>query len=127
LKKSAEDYANHAENTLSKLGRVYLKKYQDYVRPVETPRRTLDPSNKSIGSRFSSLFRGRREAEGAESDVAEPEEVGASRKVTFLILPLNSFLDQFPTRTVGRRFRPSTSFDYVESKSWRMDTRYGTF
>ncbi|KAI9455781.1 hypothetical protein BJY52DRAFT_622458 [Lactarius psammicola] len=75
LKKSAEDYANHAENTLSKLGRVYLKRYQDYVRPVEIPRRTPDISNKSIGSRFSSLFRGRRETEGTESDVAEPEEV----------------------------------------------------
>lgn len=77
LRKSAEDYANHAESTLSKLGRVYLKKYQDYVRPAEVPRRTPDPStsNKKIGSRFSSLFRGRRETEATEADVAEPEEV----------------------------------------------------
>ncbi|KAH8997043.1 hypothetical protein EDB86DRAFT_2917669 [Lactarius hatsudake] len=77
LRTSAEDYANHAESTLSKLGRVYLKKYQDYVRPAEILRRTPDPStsNKRIGSRFSSLFRGRRETEDTESDVAEPEEV----------------------------------------------------
>ncbi|KAH9027950.1 hypothetical protein EDB85DRAFT_1972361 [Lactarius pseudohatsudake] len=77
LRTSAEEYANHAESTLSKLGRVYLKKYQDYVRPAEILRRTPDPStsNKRIGSRFSSLFRGRRETEDTESDVAEPEEV----------------------------------------------------
>ncbi|KAI9433320.1 hypothetical protein H4582DRAFT_1988472 [Lactarius indigo] len=77
LKTSAEDYANHAENTLSKLGRVYLKKYQDYVRPAEIPKRTPDPStsSKKTGSRFSSLFRGRRETEDTESDVTEPEEV----------------------------------------------------
>ena len=78
LAKSADDYASYAESTLSKLGRVYLKKYQDYVCPTEIPKRTLDPSNKKIGSRFSSLFRGRREMEGVKSDVAEPEEVGAS-------------------------------------------------
>lgn len=77
LRTSAEEYANHAESTLSKLGRVYLKKYQDYVRPAEILRRTPDPStsNKRIGSRFTSLFRGRRETEDTESDVAEPEEV----------------------------------------------------
>ena len=89
LKKSAEDYANHAENTLSKLGRVYLKKYQDYVRPVEVARRTPDPSN--MRSRFSSLFRGRRETEGTEPDVAEAEEVGASIILVIPILFLNSF------------------------------------
>ncbi|KAH9057751.1 Rho GTPase activation protein [Lactarius vividus] len=93
LRTSAEDYANHAENTLSKLGRVYLKKYQDYVRPAEIPRRTPEPSapNKRIGSRFSSLFRGRRETEDTESDVAEPEEVGALITLVIPILLLNSF------------------------------------
>src|ERR1700761_2081222 len=91
LKESAEDYANHAESTLSKLGRVYLKKYQDYVRPAEVPRRTMDPSNKKIGSKFSSLFRGRRDTEGTESEGAEPEEVGASIILMIPILLLNSF------------------------------------
>ena len=91
MKKSAEDYANHAESTLSKLGQVYLKKYQDYVRPAEMPRRTLDPSNKKIGSKFSSLFRSRRDTEGTESEVAESEEVGASIMLMIQILLLNSF------------------------------------
>lgn len=79
LKKSAEDYANHAESTLSKLGQVYWKKYQDYVRPAEVPKRTPEPSHssKKIGSKISSLFRSRRETEGIEADVAEPEEEGA--------------------------------------------------
>lgn len=91
LRKSAEEYANHAESTLSKLGRVYLKKYQDYIRPPEMLRRTPDPSNKRIGSRFSSLFRGRRETEGTESDAAEPEEVGASITLMTPLLFPNSF------------------------------------
>lgn len=68
-----------------------MKKYQDYVRPAEILRRTPDPSNKRVGSRFSSLFRGRRETEGTESDVAEPEEVGASIVPMIPILLLNSF------------------------------------
>ena len=68
-----------------------MKKYQDYLRPAEIPRRTPDPSNKGIGHRFSSLFRGRRETEGTESDVAEPEEVGASIILIIPIILLNSF------------------------------------
>ena len=68
-----------------------MKKYQDYVRPAEIPRRTPDPSNKKVGSRFSSLFRGRRETEGTESDVAEPEEVGAFITLMIPILLPNLF------------------------------------
>lgn len=88
MKKSAEDYANHAESTLSKLGRVYLKKYQDYARHTEVQRRTPEPSNssKKIGSKFSSLFRGWRDTEGVEADVAELEEEGASIALIISVL-----------------------------------------
>ena len=91
MKKSAEDYANHAESTLSKLGRVYSQRYQDYVRPAEIPRQTPDPSNKKIGSKFSSLFRSRRDTEGSGSDIAVTEEVGASIILMIQNLLLNLF------------------------------------
>ena len=52
----------------------------------------MDPSNKKIGSKFSSLFRSRRDTEGSGSDVAEPEEVGAS---IMLMIPI-PLLTPFP-------------------------------
>jgi hypothetical protein len=60
LKRSTSSYADHAENTISKLQQAYLKKYQsqqdDYF--AEASQRHQDVPNNGFGSGVSSLFRG---------------------------------------------------------------------
>jgi hypothetical protein len=60
LKRSASWYADHAENTVSKLQQAYLKKYQsqEYDYFSNASQRPQDVSNNGFGSRVSSLFRG---------------------------------------------------------------------
>ncbi|KAF8269710.1 hypothetical protein EI94DRAFT_1724495 [Lactarius quietus] len=69
LKGSAAKYADHAENTISKLQQEYLKKYHPLEESplTEVSQRPEDARNKRFGGKVSSLFRGRRE------DLREPE------------------------------------------------------
>ncbi|KAI9445710.1 hypothetical protein BJY52DRAFT_1216594 [Lactarius psammicola] len=61
LKKSAAQYADHAENEIPKLQQAYLKKYhpQQYAHSTDVP-------NKRFRDRVSALFRGREEPEPAK-------------------------------------------------------------
>ncbi|KAH9059290.1 Rho GTPase activation protein [Lactarius vividus] len=69
LKRSAALYADHAENKISKLQQVYLKKYppHQYARSTYMSQRPEVAPNKSFGSKISALFRGRSE------DLRDPE------------------------------------------------------
>jgi hypothetical protein len=60
LKRSASDYADHAENRISKLQQEYLKKYQsqEYGHFADSSQRPQDVPNNGFGSSVSSLFRG---------------------------------------------------------------------
>ncbi|KAI9456985.1 Rho GTPase activation protein [Lactarius psammicola] len=64
LKKSAAQYADHAENVIPKLQQAYLKKYhpQQYAHSTDVP-------NKTFGGKVSALLRSRR------GDLQEPEAV----------------------------------------------------
>ncbi|KAI9453219.1 hypothetical protein BJY52DRAFT_1189777 [Lactarius psammicola] len=69
LKRSAANYADHAEDTISRLQQAYLKKYypQQYAHFADSSQRSQDVPNKRFGGKVSALFRGRRE------DLREPE------------------------------------------------------
>ncbi|KAH9049291.1 hypothetical protein EDB83DRAFT_2522836 [Lactarius deliciosus] len=93
LKESAAQYANYAENTISKLQQAYLKKYypQQYAHSTDTPQRPQDIQTRRFGGKVSVLFRGRREdLREPEPQAAEAEEVSddACRSV---VRQLNTF------------------------------------
>ena len=68
LKKSAAEYADHAENRISMLQKAYLKKYH----PRQHAHSTAAP-NKKFGGKVSTLFRGRRD-DSREPEPATPTE-----------------------------------------------------
>jgi hypothetical protein len=74
LKESAASYADHAENTISKLQEAYLKKYHplEYSRSNKASQPPEDVRNKRFGGKASALLRGPRELEPVKS--AEPVE-----------------------------------------------------
>jgi hypothetical protein len=65
LKESATRYADHVENTISKLQEAYLKKYHplEYSRSTKASQPPGDVQNKRFGGKVSALFRGPREPE----------------------------------------------------------------
>ena len=69
LKESAAKYADHVENTISKLQLAYLKEHNplEYSHSTEVLQRPEDDRSKRFGGKISALFRGWRE------DVREPE------------------------------------------------------
>ena len=73
LKRSAEEYADHAENEIAKLQEAYLRKYlpQQYAYSTKVSQRPQDLPNKRVGGKMSVLFRGRRE-DLQEPDSAKP-------------------------------------------------------
>ncbi|KAH9032140.1 hypothetical protein EDB85DRAFT_1890802 [Lactarius pseudohatsudake] len=84
LKKSAAQYANHAENTISKLQQAYLKKYfpRECARSIDDLRGHRDiPTNKRFGDKVSGLFRGRRE-DLREPGPAKPTKPPKSEEVS---------------------------------------------
>ncbi|KAH8989390.1 Rho GTPase activation protein [Lactarius hatsudake] len=80
LKRSAALYADHAENKISKLQQVYLKKYHphQYTRSTHMLQRPEDAPNKSLGGKISALFRGRWE----DSRDPEPPKLSTSEEVS---------------------------------------------
>ena len=58
LKASGAKYADHAENTISRLQKAYLKKYSHYTKASQRPE---DAQNNRFGVKVAALFRGRRE------------------------------------------------------------------
>ncbi|KAH9010250.1 hypothetical protein EDB84DRAFT_1406552 [Lactarius hengduanensis] len=84
LKKSAAQYANHAENTISKLQQAYLKKYfpRECAHSIDDLRGHRDiPTNKRFGDKVSGLFRGRRE-DLREPGPAKPTKPPKSEEVS---------------------------------------------
>ncbi|KAF8269704.1 hypothetical protein EI94DRAFT_1724481 [Lactarius quietus] len=79
LMESAVKYADHAENTISKLQEAYLKKYhpREYAHSTRVPRRPEDVPNRGFGHKVSTLFRGRQEAFRG-SEPAQSEEVSVT-------------------------------------------------
>jgi DNA-binding transcriptional ArsR family regulator len=71
LKGSAAKYADHTENTISKLEQAYLKK----CHPLQYAHSTEDVPNKTFGSRVSTLFRGRQERAKSEDGIADITQV----------------------------------------------------
>jgi hypothetical protein len=65
LKESATRYADHVENTISKLQEAYLKKYHplEYSHSLKVSQPSEDVRNKRFGGKMSALFRGSRESE----------------------------------------------------------------
>jgi hypothetical protein len=63
LKISTTWYADHAENSVSKLLQAYSRKYQpqQYASSANVSPRPQDVPNKKFGRRMSALFRGQRE------------------------------------------------------------------
>ncbi|KAF8269705.1 hypothetical protein EI94DRAFT_1724484 [Lactarius quietus] len=74
LKGSAEKYADHVENTISRLQRAYSKKYRFESHSTEVSQRPEDVRNRRFGGRVSSLFRGRRE-DSRETEPAESAQL----------------------------------------------------
>ncbi|KAI9453220.1 hypothetical protein BJY52DRAFT_856352 [Lactarius psammicola] len=76
LKGTAAQYADYAENTISKLQQAYLKKHypQQYAHSTEVSQRPQDVPNKSFGGKVSALFRSRRE-DSRDPELARCEEV----------------------------------------------------
>ncbi|KAH8992689.1 hypothetical protein EDB92DRAFT_1945106 [Lactarius akahatsu] len=72
LKQSAAKYADHAENTISKLQQAYSKKYhpRQYAQSADVSKCSQDVPNKRFGNMVSALFGGRQEDLGG----LEPEE-----------------------------------------------------
>ncbi|KAI9455786.1 Rho GTPase activation protein [Lactarius psammicola] len=62
LRNSATEYADHVENTISKLQQAYFKKYYQggYYHSAHVPRHPQDAPNKRFGDKVSTLFRGKR-------------------------------------------------------------------
>ena len=73
LKSSAENYADYAENTVSKLQQAYLRKYQpqQHASSANISQNPQDISNKTFGLKMSSFFRSRRE-DSREPEPAKP-------------------------------------------------------
>ncbi|KAH8989365.1 hypothetical protein EDB86DRAFT_3245232, partial [Lactarius hatsudake] len=82
LKKSAAQYANHAENKISKLQQAYLKKYfpRECAHSIDDLRGHRDiPTNKRFGDKVQGLFRGRRE-DLREAGPAKPTKLPKSEE-----------------------------------------------
>ncbi|KAI9429823.1 Rho GTPase activation protein [Lactarius indigo] len=73
LKRSAKNYADHAENKVSKLQQAYLKKYypQQYATSPEVSQRPQSVPNKRFGGKLATLLRNRRE-DSLEPEPAKP-------------------------------------------------------
>ncbi len=76
LEGSAAKYADHAEDTISKLQQAYLKKYhpRQYAHSTEVLQRPQDVPNKRFGGRVLALFHGKRE------DLREPAKPAKSEE-----------------------------------------------
>ncbi|KAI9433334.1 hypothetical protein H4582DRAFT_1003264 [Lactarius indigo] len=63
LEKSATKYADHAENTILKLQKAYLKKHhpRQYAQSTDVSQHSQDVPNKKFGNKVSALFGGRQE------------------------------------------------------------------
>ena len=102
LKGSAAKYADHVENTISKLQQAYLKKYD------EVSQRPEDARNKRFGGKVSALFRGRREdlREPDPAKIAPSEEgigdISHGFQVSLLIHPSELVSDDDCRSAVGR-------------------------
>ena len=92
LKASAAKYADHAENTISKLQKAYLKRFSHYNEVLQRPE---DVRNKRFGGKVSALFRGRRE-DLQESELTKPAkseegiaDITHGFQISLLTQPLN--------------------------------------
>jgi hypothetical protein len=103
LNTSAANYADYAENMVSKLQQAYFRKYQpqQHANSANGLRHPQDIPNKRFGRMVSALFCGRwedsREPEHAKAVPSEPEEGDAN--ITHGLFQLG-FLNQ-PTALVS--------------------------